>query len=127
MANFLNNPDGETGEPSEDLMLTLTGLFNGSCLTECFSGGGPIGLSSRFRFFFFSCLERSPELLRLLLELDDFLSLFSEDEEVLLIGVIVIDEGTFGPVCMDNGMISMRGRFSSMAGKKYDIIMGKLV
>jgi hypothetical protein len=41
------------GGDSAGLMLTVTGLVKGSCFGGTFSGG-PIGLSSRFLFRFFS-------------------------------------------------------------------------
>lgn len=44
------------GGDSAGLMLTVTGFVKGSCLGGTFSGG-PMGLSSRFRFRFFSNLE----------------------------------------------------------------------
>lgn len=42
-----------SGGDSAGLMLTVTGLVKGSCFGGTFSGG-PIGLSSRLRFLFFS-------------------------------------------------------------------------
>lgn len=102
-------------------MLTVTGRESGSCFKGIFSGG-PIGESSRFRFFFFSNFRRSSERLLLcslplfapvlqrLSLLAPALLLFFDAE---LIGVIVIDDFKFCVGCDDIGMISMPGRRSS--------------
>lgn len=65
--NFRIN-DGDIGRVSDGLMLTETGRDNASDFDGILSGG-PIGLSSRFRFFFFSSLSRSSDFLLLLLPL----------------------------------------------------------
>lgn len=68
--NFLNSELGDVdrrGEPSVGLMLTETGFVNGSCFGGTFSGG-PMGSSLR-RFFFFSLLRSSPDLLDFLSDL----------------------------------------------------------
>lgn len=62
--NFLRSEFGDVdrmGDPSVGLMLTDTGLVNGSCFGGTFSGG-PMESSLR-RFFFFSLLRSSPDLL----------------------------------------------------------------
>lgn len=111
VVNFFKIPDGEIGEPSAVLILTVTGRVNGSCFRGIFSGG-PIGLSSRFLFFFFSVLERSSDFLDvlLLLPLIDRLSLLLLDVE--FIGVIVIDDLILCAGVDDIGIISIPGRFS---------------
>lgn len=82
---------GVRGGDSAGFMLTVTGLVRGSCLEGIFSGG-PIGLSSRFLFLFFSSLLFSSLLLLLL-----FLSFDFSSEDLLeleVIGVIVTVLGT---------------------------------
>lgn len=74
VANFLSKPVGDRGAPSVVLMLTLIGRDKASCFGGILSGG-PIGLSSRFLFFFLSTLFRSSErFVEELEELLDFLS-----------------------------------------------------
>lgn len=121
--------DGDSGA-SLGFIVTLIGRDNPS---SCFGGilsGGPIGLSSRFRFFFFSIFDRSserfdkllpppppppillPTLLLLLLPLDDRFSLMPLLFIVELIGVIVMEDFIFGAGLLDIGIISMPRRFS---------------
>lgn len=57
---------GRIGDPSVGFILTDTGFVKGSCLGGIFSGG-PIESSLR-RFFFFSLLRSSPDLLDFLSE-----------------------------------------------------------
>lgn len=92
------------GGLSESFILMETGLNSGSCLEGTFSGG-PIGLSSRFFFRFFSFSSR----LLLLLFLS-FLSSYGFELEV--IGVIVIEVGIKLEVACVIGIISMPVRFS---------------
>lgn len=99
--------DARKGEPSVGLILTDTGLVNGSCLGGTFSGG-PIE-SSRLRFFFFSLLRSSPDLLDFLSDLiRSSIDLICED----VIGVIVMELGRAAGAAADMGMISIPGRRS---------------
>lgn len=116
--NFLTVVAGEEGlEPtfgcvSVGFMLTETGFESASCC-GCLGGnlsGGPIGLSSRFRFLFFSSRPLS-SLLGLLFRsrrsslLIDFIDGFA-------IGVIVMELGNVVCGVDDIGIISMPGRRS---------------
>lgn len=98
------------GEPSVGLMLTETGLVKGSCLGGTFSGG-PME-SSRRRFFFFSLLRSSPDLLDFFSDLLRSSSDFSCDE---VIGVIVIELGNAAGAADVMGIISIPGRRSKQS------------
>lgn len=106
-------------------MLTLIGRDNAS---NCFGGilsGGPIGLSSRLRFFFLSIFARSSD--RRLDDDDELLPTLPLDVRfslllllllplllmVELIGVIVMEDLMFGTGLLEMGMISMPKRFSN--------------
>lgn len=96
--------DGRIGDPSVGLILTETGLVSGSCLGGIFSGG-PME-SSRRRFFFFSLLRSSPDLLDFLSDLiRSSMDLTCDD----VIGVIVIELGKAAGAAAVMGMISMPG------------------
>lgn len=108
--NFLIREFGEVarkGEPSVGLMLTETGLVRGSCLGGTFSGG-PME-SSRLRFFFFSLLRSSPDLLDFFSDLIRSSSVFICDD---VIGVIVMELGKAAGAAAVIGIISMPGRLS---------------
>ena len=105
--NFRNMEFGEVGrigDPSVGLMLTDTGLVSGSCLGGIFSGG-PIESSLR-RFFFFSLLRSSPDLLDFLSDLIRSSIDFTCDD---VIGVIVIELGNAAGVAAVIGIISIPG------------------
>lgn len=107
LENLRNRPDGDNGAPSVVLMLTLTGRDSGSCLNGIFSGG-PIGLSSLFRFFFFSILDRSSDRFPTLAVDFSPVPPFAE-----LIGVIVMDDLIFGGGVDEIGIISIPSLRSS--------------
>lgn len=109
--NFLSSELGDVdrkGDPSVGLMLTDTGFVNGSCLGGTFSGG-PIGSSLR-RFFFFSLLRSSPDLL-------DFFSDFIRSSKLFIcedvMGVMVIELGSAAGAAAVIGIISIPGRRSN--------------
>lgn len=108
--NFLNSELGEVdrkGEPSVGLMLTDTGLVSGSCFGGTFSGG-PIESSLR-RFFFFSLLRSSPDLLDFFSDLiRSSIESFWDDD----IGVMVIELGNAAGAAAVIGIISIPGRRS---------------
>ena len=115
--NFRNVPAGEEGLDidigglSVGLMLTDTGFESGSCFGGSFSGG-PIGLSSLFRFLFFSRRFSSSSdrpLSRLFLSLA--LSSLRDFEGGIGVMVIVLGRDAGGVVPI--GMISIPGRRSS--------------
>lgn len=108
--NFLSKEFGEVdrmGDPSVGLMLTETGLVSGSCFGGTFSGG-PIG-SSLLRFFFFSLLLSSLDLLSFFSDLMRSSRDFAWDD---VMGVIVIELGKAAGAAAVIGMISMPGRRS---------------
>lgn len=110
--NFLNSEfgdEGRNGEPSVGLILTDTGLVNGSCFGGSFSGG-PIE-SSRRLFFFFSLLRSSPDLLDFLSDLMRSSSFICDE----VIGVIVIELGKAAGGAAVIGMISIPGRRSKFS------------
>lgn len=91
--NLRINPDGDSGAPSDDLILTVTGLLNGSCLDGIFSGG-PIGLSSRLRLrcFVESVFDLSESFLVPLLLLLPPFPLLEPLEELFFVSVFEADE-----------------------------------
>lgn len=108
--NFRIREFGEVarkGDPSVGLMLTETGFVSGSCLGGTFSGG-PME-SSLLRFFFFSLLRSSPDLLDFFSDLIRSSSVFICDD---VIGVIVMELGRAAGAAAVMGIISMPGRLS---------------
>lgn len=108
--NFLIREFGDDerkGDPSVGFMLTDTGLVRGSCFGGTFSGG-PIG-SSLLRFFFFSLLRSSPDLLDFFSDLIRSSRFFICDD---VIGVIVMELGSAAGVAAVIGIISIPGRRS---------------